>query len=64
MARIILPLAIILVVVGSVVSQQPKVSPSGLNEPTLKAHIKFLWEATRDFSPSTWSSRQSHKTYF
>src|SRR3954447_16871319 len=42
MARIILPLAIILFVFGVVVSQQPKVSPSGLNEPTLRAHIKFL----------------------
>ena len=42
MARIILPLAIILFVVGGVVSQQPTVSPSGLNEPTLRAHIKFL----------------------
>src|SRR3954449_3721367 len=42
MARIILPLAIILFIFGGVVSQQPKVSPSGLNEPTLRAHIKFL----------------------
>jgi Zn-dependent M28 family amino/carboxypeptidase len=38
MARFISLLAIILLVVGSAVSQQP----SGLNEATLKAHIKFL----------------------
>src|SRR3954452_9947425 len=42
MARIILPLAIILFGVGGVVSQEPKGSPSGLNGPTLRAQIKFL----------------------
>ena len=38
MRRIVSLLAVILIVVGGVVSQQP----SGLNEATLKAHIKFL----------------------
>src|ERR1044071_1693852 len=41
MARIIFPLAIILIVCGIVVPQS-KVSPSGLNEATLKAHIRYL----------------------
>jgi Zn-dependent M28 family amino/carboxypeptidase len=42
MFRIILTVAIAVIVVGSVVSQQRKVTPSGINEATLKAHIKFL----------------------
>ena len=42
MARIISLFAITLMAVGLVVSQQPKVSPEGINEATLKAHIRFL----------------------
>src|SRR6185437_4379638 len=41
MARIIFALTLILVAFGIVVPQS-MVSPSGLNEPTLKAHIRYL----------------------
>ncbi|HWF89450.1 MAG TPA: M28 family peptidase [Pyrinomonadaceae bacterium] len=41
MARIIFALTLILVAFGIVVPQS-RVSPSGLNEPTLKAHIRYL----------------------
>jgi len=42
MFRIILTVVITIGLLGSVVSQQRKATPSGINEATLKAHIKFL----------------------
>ena len=42
MARVSLLIAITLMTVGLVVSQQARVSPEGINEATLKAHIRFL----------------------
>ena len=40
--RIILTLTVSLLVFGSVLSQQTKTTPSGINEATLKGHIRFL----------------------
>src|ERR1044072_1078658 len=42
MFRIILAIVITAILFGSVVSQQRKPAPSGINETMLKAHIKFL----------------------
>src|ERR1043165_5286103 len=42
MFRIILTLIVTTLLLGSGVSQQHAVSPSGLNEATLKAHIRYL----------------------
>src|ERR1041385_7772141 len=42
MGQIIFTLALTLLVFGVVVSQQPNVSSSGINEAMLKAHIRFL----------------------
>ena len=42
MFRIILTVVITIGLLGSVVSQQRKATPSGINEAKLKAHIKFL----------------------
>jgi len=42
MRRFIFPFAIILIAIGVVASQQSKPPASGLNEATLRAHIRFL----------------------
>jgi Zn-dependent M28 family amino/carboxypeptidase len=42
MFRVVLTIVITISLLGSAVAQQQKAAPSGLNETTLKAHIKFL----------------------